>query len=114
MKDQEYFEFVVKDLTELEMESLLRVVNEKVIKDQMGGLLDILRTDLADELDQAEANLGEAEEKIEEYEDQLKEVNQAVAKALVDLETCQEAIEEDHPTWELPELDNAIKILENI
>jgi hypothetical protein len=76
MKDKEYFESVVKDLTELEMEDLLQVCKDYLIKNRciaMGenlfkedGLLTM--DDLEDEISELKKENENLEEKIDRYE----------------------------------------------
>lgn len=112
MKTKEEFESFVSGLTELEMSDLLQACNQKIIRDQMGALVDIFRDeDLEEEMERIQDNQSEEIADLEKFNDNLRS---EISKVLAKLDDCVNAIEEDHPGWELPELAESITILENI
>lgn len=83
MKDAEYFESIIDDLTELEMESLLEVCNQKLMRDKMGNLREkIFREDDLGAMEDLQDEVSQLESKNEKLETRLERAKQLAGDAI--------------------------------
>lgn len=87
MKTAEDFEMLVSDLTELEMESLLEVCNQKLYRDKMNALREkLFREDDLGTMEDLEDEVKELESKNEKLQDKLDRARTLASEAISTLE----------------------------
>lgn len=87
MKTAEDFEILVSDLTELEMESLLEVCNQKLYRDKMNALREkLFREDDLGTMEDSEDEIKELESKNEKLQDKLDRARTLASEAISTLE----------------------------